>query len=36
VTSLLSRHLTHPLKSQAFLEQLAAFSDSHVDGPKGE
>jgi DNA repair protein RecO (recombination protein O) len=36
VTSLLSRHLTRPLKSQAFLEQLGAFSDSHVDGPQGE
>jgi DNA repair protein RecO (recombination protein O) len=36
VTSLLSRHITRPLKSQAFLEQLATFGDSHVDGPKGE
>jgi DNA repair protein RecO (recombination protein O) len=36
VTSLLSRHLTRPLKSQAFLEQIGAFSNSHVDDPKGE
>jgi len=36
VTSLLSRHITRPLKSQAFLEQLATFGDSHVDDPKGE
>lgn len=36
VTSLLSRHLTRPLKSQAFLEQLGTVSDSHVDGPQGE
>jgi DNA repair protein RecO (recombination protein O) len=36
VTSLLARHLTRPLKSQAFLEQLGTLGDSHVDGPKGE
>jgi hypothetical protein len=36
VTSLLARHLTRPLKSQAFLEQLGIFGDSHVDGLKGE
>lgn len=36
VTSLLSRHLTRPLKSQAFLEHIGAGDDSHVDGPKGE
>lgn len=36
VTSLLSRHLTHPLRSQTFIEQLGILGDSHVDGPKGE
>lgn len=36
VTSLLSRHMTRPLKSQAFLEQIGAFSNSHVDDPKEE
>ena len=36
VSSLLARHITRPLKSQAFLEQLGALGDSHVDGPKGE
>ncbi|NOT55377.1 MAG: DNA repair protein RecO [Deltaproteobacteria bacterium] len=36
VTSLLSRNLTRPLKSQAFLEQMGALHDSHVDGPQGE
>ena len=32
VSSLLSRHLPRPLKSQAFLEQAGLPSDSHIDG----
>ena len=36
VTSLLSQHITRPLKSQAFLEHVGAGDDFHVDGPKGE
>lgn len=36
VSSLLARHLTRPLKSQAFLEQLGGLGNSHVDGPKEE
>jgi len=36
VSSLLTRHLTRPLKSRAFLEQAGLLADSLVDDPVGE
>ena len=36
VTGLLSRHLSRPLKSRAFLEQAGLLTDSLVDDPVGE
>ena len=36
VSSLLSRHLSRPLKSRAFLEQAGLFHDSHIDGSQEE
>jgi DNA repair protein RecO (recombination protein O) len=36
MSSLLSRHLPRPLKSQAFLEQAGILSAAHVDDPRGE
>ena len=36
VTGLLSRHLSRPLKSRAFLEQAGLLTDSLVDGPVWE
>jgi len=36
VTGLLTRHLTRPLKSRAFLEQVGLLTDSLVDDPVGE
>ncbi len=36
VSSMLSPHLSRPLKSRAFLEQAGFFADSHIDGSQEE
>jgi DNA repair protein RecO (recombination protein O) len=36
ISSILSRHLARPLKSQAFLERIVFLADSHIDGTKEE